>query len=107
MIELIKSGDKNIDDVCLELVLDHPDWLLLDRDQVTSIVESISNSTNKLWNKTFVIPGYLVDKRQHQTKVNKLLAYLVTQGRKRDLEFKFVARSLQDLDLRIRRYIEV
>jgi len=48
-----------------------------------------------------------VDKRKHQTKDNKLLAYLVTQSRERELEFKFVAKSPQDLDLRIRRYLEV
>lgn len=97
--EIVKPGERSIDSVCEGLKAEHPDWILLDESYLKSLDLDHLPETS-----TFIVPGYLVDKKQHQRKINTLVSYLMVTSRLRGNNFKVVANGWEEVDLRIRRY---
>jgi len=52
-------------------------------------------------------PGQLMDARSSQTKMNKLWTYFVVQTRKRGVDLYLPVHSIENIDVRIRRAIDI
>jgi len=108
MVRLVESERTRIDEVCSELVEEHPDWKLLDIDTTKKLGSKLEDllGIKELENKTFVIPGYLVDARQFMSKFNKLVTYMAVQCRKRNWDLVVVAPNPKSIDIRLRNMLE-
>jgi len=98
-IELVELGWEPIDVKCARLKRENPGWVILDEAYLRTL--DVNNFPEKT---TFIVPRYMIGRRTHQTKTNRLITYMVVQARKRSWKFKFVANSWDELDIRIRHF---
>lgn len=102
MIELVELGNEPIDVICSRLQKENPDWAILDESNLKTIVESSIHGKEEFNDKTFIVPGYIVDKRRHQSRENRLISYMVSQNREKNWNFIIVATGWERVDGRIR-----
>ena len=105
MVKLVLSGDKNIGSICPQLQSGNPDWIVLDKDTIKNVANRvlIEKATP---GQTFIIPGDMVNPRQHASNINKLLAYMVSSRKRWNWNFIIVAPALKKVDKRIRASID-
>jgi len=104
--DLLGLGPYNlrVEQICLQLEAEHPDWLRLDKDLLEHIL--VQEEIGQYRDKTFIIPDKLVSSRKTMTKVNRLVTYMFSIARRFSWDFIVIAPSLDSLDKRVRNSID-
>lgn len=105
MVQLITTSDW--DNVSLSLKNANPDWILLDKEKVKSLLEDAQKEEDgKYYSKHFILPYELVNRRYASTKTRVMVIYLLVRSRKRAQTFTIIAPSKDRVDLRLQRMID-
>ena len=100
----LEPYNKRVEEICLQLEAEHPDWLRLDEDLLVHVLSQ--EEIGQYRNRTFIIADRLTSSRRHISKISRLVLYMFSIGRKLDWSFVIIGPSLKAIDLRIRYSID-